>query len=207
MNGIASRSLIIILLFCSVPFLTFGHETTAETEEAEEPRYPYLTDDFQFTFNAGVGVSRFQWHFTGGFQFDFRANAVLGVGFKTTVDYGLKYGNVNVNLFALFDVWWFYMGPGISFIARGMTVPSNDPDYAVSYTYEPLTSLAITLGFRFPFVRVGPGNLTMDLSVDWYQNDTPLSEPTPPFTGQTINELMNSSIYAFKFAARLGYTF
>lgn len=213
MNRTKARYLIVFVLLCSVPFLTFGDESatetdgTEETAEAEKPKHPYLTDEFQFTFNAGVGVSQFQWYFSGGFQFDFRANPILGVGFKSTVDYGFKYGNVHINLFALFDVWWFYIGPGVNFRVRGMSVPSNDPDYAVAYPYDAVASLAVTAGFRFPIARIGPGNMTIDLSVDWYQTDIPLSQPAPPFTGATINELLNSTVYAFKFAARLGYTF
>lgn len=202
------RYLIVLLLFCLVPFLTFGHDTADEAAvEVVESKHPYLTDDFQFTFNAGVNVSQFQWGFTGGFQFDFRANPVLGVGFKSTVDYGFKYENLNVNLFAVFDIWWFYVGPGISFKAIGMTIPSDDPDYARAYVYQPLTSLAVTVGFRFPFVRIGPGNITMDMSIDWYQNDIPLTQPVLSLPGKTINELLNSTMYAFKFGARLGYTF
>lgn len=208
---------IYVLAFFIIPVTAFGEESSDSPSESrestesesgeEELRYSYLKDDFQFTFNAGVGFTTYQWEFTGGFQFDFNANPVIGAGVKTTVDYGLKYGNLNINLYALYKVWWFYVGPGVSFIVRGMTIPADDPDYVRAYSYQSAASLALTGGLRFPFVRMGPGFLTMDVSIDWYQTDIPLSQPTPPYSGNTLDELIKGTVYAFKFAARLGYTF
>lgn len=79
--------------------------------------------------------------------------------------------------------------------------------YIKVFPYDSVISLAFTGGMRFPIARIGPGFMTMDLSIDWYQNDIPLSEPTPPFNGKTLKELVYGSAYAFKFGARLGYTF
>jgi hypothetical protein len=215
---IGKRLSIAFSLIVVVSILAFGTDKKTEeqpaaemlpdeTSEEETVKASYMRDKFQFTTNAGVGLNSYQWHFTGGFQVDFNANPVIGAGIKTTIDYGLKYDNLNINIYALYKVWWFYFGPGVSFIVQGMTVPADDPDYATLYVYDSVASLALTGGFRFPVARIGPGFMTMDLSVDWYQTDIPLSQPTPPFTGTTLNELIDSSTYAFKFALRMGYTF
>ncbi len=90
-----NRFTITIFLLCIVSFAVFSAETKEGTAgEKEKPSY--LLANFQFTVNAGVGFSAFQWHFTGGLQADFNANPVLGVGFKSTVDYGFDYGNLNI---------------------------------------------------------------------------------------------------------------
>jgi len=208
---------VVLILFCAFTVTAFGDESgkspatdvpTAESEGNEEDLKPsYLRDRFQFTVNAGAGISRYQWHFSGGIQADFNANPVLGIGLRTTVDYGLKYDNLNINLYVLYKIWWFYVGPGVSFLVQGITIPTDDAKYAAAYPYDPVASLALTAGARFPVARIGPGFLTVDISVDWYQTDTPLTQPTPPITGETLDELLNGSIYAFKIAARLGYTF
>jgi hypothetical protein len=175
-------------------------------DDTEKLRVSYLKAKNQFTFSAGVGINQYQWNFTGAFQVDFNANPVMGAGIKTTVDYGFEFGNLNINLFAVYKVWWFYMGPGISFKVLGMTLPP-DSEYEFIYNYDSIISLALTLGFRFPIARIGPGHMTMDISVDWYQNDIPLSKPLPPFSGVAVQELVNGTAYAFKFEARIGYTF
>ncbi len=201
-----NRFTIMIFLLCIVSFAVFGAETK-ESTAGEKEKPSYLLANFQFTVNAGVGFSAYQWHFTGGLQADFNANPVLGIGFKSTVDYGFDYGNLNINLYILYKIWWFYIGPGVSFIVQGMTIPADDSKYVSAYPNDGVASLAFTGGARFPVARIGPGFMTMDLSIDWYQNDIPLSQITPPFTGARIKELVNGSTYAFKFAARLGYTF
>ena len=206
-------------LFLITTFMAFaaesdeGHQgadqdsVIEESEDGKATKKSYSRDNFHFTVNAGAGFSAYQWHFTGGLQADFYANPVLGVGFKTTVDYGFKYQNLNINLYVLYKIWWFYIGPGVSFIVQGMTMPADDPDYVNAYPYGSVASLAFTGGMRFPLARIGPGFMTIDFSIDWYQNDIPYTEPTPPFTGNTLNDLLYGSVYAFKFGARLGYTF
>ncbi len=216
---IMHRLPIMFVLFLIITFVAFATESNVDHQRADQDsaveeskdvnaiKTSYNLDDFQFTVNAGAGFSAYQWHFTGGLQADFYANPVLGVGFKTTVDYGFKYQNLNINLYVLYKIWWFYIGPGVSFFVQGMTIPADDPEYVSAYPFDSVASLALTGGMRFPLARIGPGFMTMDLSIDWYQNDIPLSEPTPPFNGNTLKELINGSTYAFKFAARLGYTF
>jgi hypothetical protein len=223
------RLIFLIVLIGLVPSLVFGEKKDKEKDnreteqaaeeipeeqageqagdEAEKAKSKYLNDEFQLTVNGGVGFSAYQWHFTGGVQADFNANPVMGVGIKTTVDYGLKYDNLNINLYLVYKLWWFYFGPGVSFIVTDMNIPADDPDYKAVYNDPDIASLAFTAGFRFPFARIGPGHLTMDLSVDWYQTDIPLSEVSPPYDGHTLDELLNGTTYAFKFGARLGYTF
>lgn len=211
------KILTLVLLLSLISVMAFGddsgknsepEDSVVESAESGDNLKPsYLRDRFQFTMNAGVGFSRHQWQFSGGLQADFNANVLVGIGIRSTVDYGLKYDNLNINVYLLYKIWWFYVGPGVSFIVQGMTLPSDDSKYAAIYSYKPVASIALTAGTRFPVARIGPGFLTVDISVDWYQNDIPLSQITPPLTGSTINELLNGSIYAFKVAARLGYTF
>ncbi len=216
---IMRRLPIMFVLFLIITFVVFATESDDDyrgadqdsvienNEDGKATKKNYNRDNFQFTVNAGGGFSAYQWHFTGGLQADFYANPVLGIGFKTIVDYGFKYQNLNINLYVLYKIWWFYIGPGVSFIVQGMTIPADDPDYVSAYPFQSVASLAFTGGMRFPLARIGSGFMIMDLSIDWYQNDIPFTEPTPPFTGNTLNDVMSGSIYAFKFGARLGYTF
>ena len=177
-----------------------------QTEGEHKTFIPYTKETFQITINAGVGLDWYQWHFTGGIQLDYQPNPFLGLGLKTTADYGFKYGNLNINIYALYRLWWLYFGPGVSFLVEHMTLPSGDPKYVSILPNSAIASLAITLGFRFPFVRVGPGHFTLDISIDWYQTDYPITG-TPPLIGSILNETINGAVYAFKPAVRLGYTF
>lgn len=178
-----------------------------ESEGGNKTFIPYSQHTVQFTINAGVGISWYQMHFTGGIQVDYQPNPFLGLGLKSTVDYGFRYGNLHVNIFVLYKLWWLYLGPGVSFQVIGMTIPGDDPEYIGALDNPALAMVCLTAGLRFPFARVGPGHLTLDISIDWYQTDYPLTGSGPPYLATTVNELLGGAIYAFKPAVRLGYTF
>ncbi len=185
---------------------TEDEEILKESEGGNKTYIPYIRDTFQVTIQAGVGLSWYQWHFTGGIQLDYQPNPFLGLGLKTTVDYGFKYGNLNINVYILYKLWWLYFGPGVSFLVQHMVLPAGDPDYVDIIRNPASASLALTIGFRFPFVRVGPGHMTLDLSIDWYQTAYPITG-TPPLLDSILSETINGAVYAFKPALRLGYTF
>lgn len=207
-NRIILTAILLSLLSCNT---AFGAETKddklqRESEGGNKTYIPYMRDTFQVTFNAGVSLTWYQWQFTGGIQLDYQPNPFLGLGLKTTADYGFKYGNLNINIYALYKLWWLYFGPGVSFLVQHMVLPPGDPDYVKILQNPASASLAITMGLRFPFVRVGPGHMTLDFSIDWYQTDYPLTG-TPPLIGSYLSDTINGAVYAFKPSIRLGYTF
>ena len=206
------RIILITIILSLISCITaFGEDTEddgilTESEGGNKTYIPYMSDPFQVTIHAGIGLSWYQWQFSGGIQLDYQPNPFLGLGLKTTVDYGLKYGNLNVSVYALYKLWWLYVGPGVSFLIQHMELPPGDPDYVDILQNPASASLALTIGFRFPFVRVGPGHMTLDFSIDWYQTDYPITG-TPPLLGSILSETINGAIYAFKPTLRLGYTF